>query len=1042
MILVSISLESNTKRHRVRGKKMKKPKGLSLLYIGITSLLVSTIALNVGITIALYNKSIKGNGTYGEVSLRSYYERGSGTLEDPFVITRPRHLYNLSRLQGLGVYEEKKYFTLGMVGLGGDTSGRPMCYVDETSELKPYLDMSHSNYSTNPINAIGSEALPFYGEFDGQNVEIKNLNVYASPEDAGLFGYTAHASVVKNLFLSDVTINAMGYTEGYAELYDPNSDLAESAYFIYNPNNGDSSVNFVQGTQTTMFTYYFDTESEETFEFDENNPNSSNIPSITIQSPDNNYDYYPILSGDLIKFTGSNNNTIVPNLERVFEFFNENKVAEGATQASSTVSLIVSNVDNYGIKHSKVLCSLDFNFTLDSPTSDHITLAVHLGDNHTNNIGLVIGHCDGTARDCYVYNGTFKMNNGDEVTLSNADTYHRLPNGSNFGLIGLVGGTVQNILARESDINAIEGKNIGVLDFTTVYKDVIDPSTSFVGSETYASGNNGGVTYQPILTSKYIDYLRKNVNATTNLKYVTLNNSSVSFRGQSIITNTDLGVFTVATDAGTTGYGSSAGTNLQNSVVKNDNNLAVDGKYFIYYSTGEYCNSIYSREGITFNQYRDSFNSNAPSQIVVGNHFPSKETTTKETFAARELRHNYYVRFALDPDYRISNGFYFSDLDDTSAGGSYMSRYFNYKLVDQNNIPIPTDSPKCGLMIKDTLRQEVRSLSASFALQDLSNSTAIARYIEDGENNKYVSNMVNFEIKTNYANVTVIAAPTEYGKAAALGVYKLDDADFSNNKFNQKYNQPDYAFFMPDDNHLSYFDYRVDKNKQNGRRGEIGVYTDAQGQNFVVANETTNATVANDVSRVGNEYGHANNVPRLFAHTFYLPKGRYCFGSATGKESGASPVQTTARIFYVCAQGQDNGQLDFDDNVFSGNDTVEKVDFLKRPRFDIENPNKDIIIENVTTYNPNDRRLANQRCYVALVNSDRSLFDDSANSNISFTYNQNTGVFEITSTTMSAMTHVAVNNYPHTLAGDDKYLVVSLFGQTSSGTVLVYPSGG
>ena len=1017
---------------------MKKQKGLSLLYIAIASLLVSTIALNVGITIALYNKSVKGNGTYGEVSLRSYYERGSGTSEDPFVITRPRHLYNLSRLQGLGVYEEKKYFCLGMIGLGGDTSGRPMCYVDETSEVKPYLDMRNSDYDVNPINAIGSEALPFYGEFDGQNVEIKNLTVYASPEDAGLFGYTAHASVVKNLFLSNVTINAMGYTEGYEDLYSPDSDLAEAAYFIYNPNNGDNSVNFVQGNQSSMFTYYFDTESTETFAFDEDNSHNSALPTITIQSPNDDYDYYPILSGDLIKFSG---NTIVPNIERVFEFFADNMSEEGATQASSTASLIVSSIDNYGIKHSKVLCSLDFNFTLDSSTSDHITLAVHLGNEHANNIGLIIGHCDGTAKDCYVYNGTFRMNNGDNVTLSEAGTYGRLPNGSNLGLIGVIGGTVHNILASESDINAKEGKSIGVLDFTTVYKDVVG-ETSFNGSQTYSSGENGGVTYQPILTSKYIDYLRKNENASTNLKYVTLNNSSVSFRGQSIITNTDLGVFTVATDNGTTGYGASAGTNLQNSVVRNDNSLAVNGKYYIYYATGEYCNSIYNNTTqITFDKYRDSFNSNSPSQIVVGNHFPSKETTSKETLAARELRHNYYVRFALDPEYRSGNGFYFSDLDDTSVGGSYMAKYFNYKLVDQNNIPIPNDSPKCGLMLKDTLRQEIRSLSASFALQDLSNSTANAYYLEDSEHNKYISNMVNFEIKTDYANVTVIAAPTEYGKGAALGVYKIDGNDFSNGKFTQKYNQPDYAFFMPDDDHLSYFDYRVDKEKQNGKRGEIGVYTDTAGANFVVANETTNATIANDVTRQG-EFGHSNNVPRLFAHTFYLPRGRYCFGSATGKDSTASPKQTTAKIFYVCAQGQDDGQLDFDDNIFSGNDTVEKVDFLKRPRFDPEDSDNDIIVEHGTSYDSNGRKLSDQRCYIAFVNSDRSLFDDSANSNISFTYNRTTGVFEITSTTLSAMTHVAVNNYPHYLEGDDKHLVVSLFGQTSSGTVIVYPSGG
>ena len=1019
---------------------MKKSKVLMFFYIAISSLLVSFISLNVGFTIALYDKVVEGNGTYGQVALRSYYEKGSGTINDPFVITRPRHLYNLSRLQGLGVYGEKKYFVLGMAGLGGDTSGMPMCYVDETSQVKPYLDMSKSKYDVNPINAIGSEALPFYGEFDGQNVEIKNLNVYASPEDAGLFGYTAHASVVKNLFMSNVTINAMGYTVGYADLYNPNSDLGETAYFIYNPNDGESSsINFTKDNKSSIVSYYFDTESTDTFAYDEDNINNSSIPSVTIQSPDDNYDYYPILSGGLIKIVG---NTIVPDLDRVFEFFGDNMAAEGATQASSAVSLVVSSVDNYGIKHSKVLYSLEFDFTLNSSSSDHITMAVHLGGDHANNIGLVIGHCDGSAINCYVYNGSFKMNNGDAVTLSEAGTYSGLPNGSNLGLIGVVGGTVQNILASESDINAKEGKSIGVLDFTTVYKDIIG-STSFNGSETYASGDNGGVTYSPILTSKYINYLRKNENASTNLKYVTLNNSSVSFRGKSIISNTDLGVFTIATDNGSDGYGPNAGINLQNSVVRNDSNLAINGKYYIYYATGEYCNSIYNETtGITFDMYRDSFNSDSPSQIVLGNHFPAIDTTTKETFFDRNQRHNYYVRFALDPDYRSSNGFYFSDVDDSSVGGSYMAKYFNTKLVDQNNIPIPNDSPKCGLMLKDTFRQEIRSLSASFALQDLSNSTAQAQYLEDDDDNKYISNMVNFEIKTDFANVTVIAAPTEYGKGAALGVYRLDDADFSNNKFNQKYNKPDYAFFMPDDDHLSYFDYRVNKTKQNGKRGEIGVYTGNEESSFVIADESTNATVANDYVRTGDEYGHDSDVPRLFAHTFYLPRGRYCFGSATGKDSAAAPKQTTAKIFYVCAQGQDDGQMDFDDNIFSGNDTVEKVDFLKRPRFDPENSDNDIIVEYTDTYNSNDMRLANQRCYVALVNSDRSLFADS-NSEISFTYNQTSNTFEITSTTLSAMTHVAVNNYPHSLPyGDEKELIISLFGNTSSGLVVVYPSGG
>ena len=113
---------------------MKKPKVFIALSSTLITIMVATIIVCFSMTIALFDSYVKGNGTYGEVSLRSYYEHGSGTEEDPFVITRPRHLYNLSRLQGMGVYGEKKYFQLGEIDLGGvDSNGVPMCYVDDSS---------------------------------------------------------------------------------------------------------------------------------------------------------------------------------------------------------------------------------------------------------------------------------------------------------------------------------------------------------------------------------------------------------------------------------------------------------------------------------------------------------------------------------------------------------------------------------------------------------------------------------------------------------------------------------------------------------------------------------------------------------------------------------------------------------------------------------------------------------------------------------------------------------------------------------------------
>ena len=1023
---------------------MKKNKGVFVVYGGIILTLVSTIVLSIGLSLSLFQKYAEGNGTYGEISLRSYYECGSGTERDPFVITRPRHLYNLSRLQGLGVYGEKTYFQLGKENLGGvDSNGVPMCYADDSSSAqKPYLDMSGSNQDTNPINAIGSEALPFYGIFDGQNVEIKDLNVYASPEDAGLFGYTAHGSIVQNLFLSNVTIHALGYTSDYVDLYSPESTIGNNAYFLYNPNDGGAaSTNLTASYQDTIFTYFY---ADENFEYTAQG--SSPIPTITIVSPSNSYTFSSLLSGDLIKF--DENNAIVPNLDRLFEFFKEKKdeaTTNEPIQASSTASLIVSSVDRYGQKHSKVLLSIEFDFTLNSPTSNFINMGVRVGKQHGNNIGLIAGHCDGSVTDCYVYNGAFIMNNG-------GNGYSKLENGSNLGLIGLVGGTVQNILADEADVGAKEGKNIGVLDFTSIYSDVID-ANSFVNSHT-ASGVTNGVTYVPVSTTKYDEYLRNNEGT-----YITKEENSVSFKGRTIVTNTDLGVFTVATDPSTFGTGAEAGSAIDRSVVLTEDLAIKDSgdndNYYIYYSTGEFNKSYQVSHGnASFDNYLASYNThNGTSQssyILPGHHFPSRDQVSRESFSMREARQNYFVRFKLDPSYRRGKGFYFSDVDTDSDGGAFLANYFNYKLVDQNSFHIPAGDNKCGVMLKTNLRQEVSTLSASFALPDLTPKYGLettAYCLQDAENKKYVGNMINFEIKNDLANVTVIAAPTDNSLPSALGIYKLDDSDFEgsidydmniyNLSFTQRYNNPDYAFFMPDENHLSYFDYRV--NTQTNK-GEIGNY-DSSGT-FTVADHTTDATVATEYGKT--EYGYTSGKTRLFAHTFCLPRGRYCIGSASASENQCVP-----KVFYLCAQGQDDGQLDFDDTVFSSTDRVENVDFTVVPRFDT-NGNANIVCVDVQTYNPSSptdgNKLGNRRCYLALVNSDRSLFGATIPSNLSFTYNSSSGKFIISSTLtgqdlIDAMKHIAVDNYNHPLAGEPKQLTVNLLGIESSSAVIVYPAG-
>ena len=218
---------------------MKIRKILGLLGAALSPAIFGFVVLS---TLGVYVKDQTSAGFYGVVKLRSYFECGTGRLPDPndpldrgdpFVITRPRHLYNLSRLQGLGVFGTPTYFQLGKVGLDSNHPNDPYCYTsDSGSETAPYLDMNpetNSNWNKNRINAIGSEAFPFYGIFDGQNVEIKDLNVYADPQDAGLFGYTAHDSVVKNLFLSNITINSLGYDDAHKELYGKTEEIIEGS---------------------------------------------------------------------------------------------------------------------------------------------------------------------------------------------------------------------------------------------------------------------------------------------------------------------------------------------------------------------------------------------------------------------------------------------------------------------------------------------------------------------------------------------------------------------------------------------------------------------------------------------------------------------------------------------------------------------------------------------------------------------------------------------------------------------------------------------
>ena len=157
----------------------------------------------------------------------AYFARGRGTQDDPFVINRPIHLYNLAWLQDVGYFDSKKTYFI----------------------IEKDLDMT--GWTLPPI---GNESHPFIGELDGFDtvhgtnesaVKISNLTIsnkfsdYQSHPSSitsisgcnamGFFGtfgeekkdYAEDAPVAKNFYLDKVTVkseeqeNLIGSLAGY-----------------------------------------------------------------------------------------------------------------------------------------------------------------------------------------------------------------------------------------------------------------------------------------------------------------------------------------------------------------------------------------------------------------------------------------------------------------------------------------------------------------------------------------------------------------------------------------------------------------------------------------------------------------------------------------------------------------------------------------------------------------------------------------------------------------------------------------------------------
>lgn len=145
--------------------------------------------------------------------IKQYFHTGDGSKENPFVITRPIHYYNLVQLYQRkdGFAEEGYHFQLGYnLDKSDDGSLEVYNYSDAgklTNNTKDgtYNNTNYSNslnmkfYSgDNALLPIGTSDVPFIAEFDGSGLIIDNLSIKASDtignntfgtSDVGIFGY-------------------------------------------------------------------------------------------------------------------------------------------------------------------------------------------------------------------------------------------------------------------------------------------------------------------------------------------------------------------------------------------------------------------------------------------------------------------------------------------------------------------------------------------------------------------------------------------------------------------------------------------------------------------------------------------------------------------------------------------------------------------------------------------------------------------------------------------------------------------------------------
>jgi len=215
-------------------------KGIIASLIGTIGLALTSLSLSFA-WFRVANDRLDIQETRGGI-ITQYFHCGDGSENNPFVITRPVHLYNMTELYDKlpGFSTENYHFQLGY-DLNGNGSLEFYNYDDDGKIIEDsYSDsLNMSYYET--FRPIGSEEKPFGGIFDGSNLTIDNLSVSGNGvSDIGFFGYVTEEAEVKDLYLDNLEISVAG---AVADAHDDHDTNAYVGYLAGHVDNARSFTN-------------------------------------------------------------------------------------------------------------------------------------------------------------------------------------------------------------------------------------------------------------------------------------------------------------------------------------------------------------------------------------------------------------------------------------------------------------------------------------------------------------------------------------------------------------------------------------------------------------------------------------------------------------------------------------------------------------------------------------------------------------------------------------------------------------------------------